>query len=257
MQFGVGFHRTLLKMGKWRFGIGFRMKGATGIIMLCIYGMMNLMWYMILGCCWLIYGMCYLMFFLPIRAIYRACKKNSSTPKNNTPQHNNSFTLNSQSKKERLLKWQALVTGEAGDRLVMSEQQLRNASNQQAQNDLRIMNDCKKIIESTLDPETFFSRLNLLVEKGEHLCKLEEYISFSGASPSAALSEIKAEYQEAIKQFLVRYFCDTFDKAEALKTQNGKNGRYKKFYDSLQPYYSVMNADNIDYIETKYRAYTK
>jgi len=197
------------------------------------------------------------MFFLPIRAIYRACKKNSNAPKSRPTQQSSSFSLNSPSKKERLLEWQALVTGEQSDRLAMNEQQLRNASNQQAQNDLRIMNDCKKIIESTLDPETFFSRLNLLVEKGEHLCKLEEYISFSGASPSAALSEIKAEYQEAIRQFLIRYFCDTFDKAEALKTQNGKNGRYKKFYDSLQPYYSVMNADNIDYIETKYRAYTK
>ncbi|MBQ1169497.1 MAG: hypothetical protein IIX49_01565 [Oscillospiraceae bacterium] len=90
-------------------------------------------------------------------------------------------------KKQRLLDWQKIVMDNSPDRLVMSEQQLRQVSIQQAQNDLRIMNDCKNLVSTTVKPDVFFGRLNLLVERGEHLQRLEQYISFSGASPTAAL----------------------------------------------------------------------
>ena len=161
------------------------------------------------------------------------------------------------SKKQRLLEWQNIVRAQKSDRLVMSEQQLRQVSVQQAQNDLRIMNDCKNLVSTTVKPDVFFGRLNLMVEKGEHLQQLEKYISFSGASPTAALNEIKQNYQEAVKQFLVRYFSDTFEKAEAMKTEKGKQNKYIKFYESLQEYYCYMNASNREYVETKYRTYVK
>lgn len=160
-------------------------------------------------------------------------------------------------KKQRLLNWQKIVMENSPDRLVMSEQQLRQVSIQQAQNDLRIMNDCRSLISSTVKPDVFFGRLNLLVERGEHLQRLEQYISFSGATPTAALNEIKQNYQEAIHQFLVRYFSDTFDKAEAMKTEKGKQNKYIKFYESLQQYYCYMDDSNKEYVETKYHAYVK
>ena len=127
----------------------------------------------------------------------------------------------------------------------------------QAQNDLRIINDCTKIVESTLKPDVFFMRLNLLVEKSKHLANLEPYFSFSGVSPTDAYNEVLNNYQEAVRLFLIRYFTDTFDKAEAMKTEKGRIGKYQKFYDSLQEYYFYMNEENIDYVETKYKAYTK
>ena len=80
------------------------------------------------------------------------------------------------SKKQRLLDWQKIVMENSPDRLVMSEQQLRQVSMQQAQNDLRIMNDCKNLVSTTVKPDVFFTRLNLLVERGEHLQRLEQYL---------------------------------------------------------------------------------
>ena len=160
-------------------------------------------------------------------------------------------------KKEHLLEWQKVVMPENGNRLMVTEEQLRATTQYIAANDLRIMNDCNDIIQSTLKPDTFFMRLNLLVDKAKHLVLLERYISFSGASPSAAYNEIVENYQEAIKEFLIRYFLDTFDKAEAMKTTKGRIGKYQKFYDSLQEYYCYMSNENIDYIETKYKAYTR
>lgn len=165
--------------------------------------------------------------------------------------------LMSNEKKERLLRWQKLILTDCPDRLIMTEQQLRETTIQQAQNDLRIMNDCYRLVEKTLDPDVFFMRLQLLLEKSIRLCSFEQFISFSGANPSEAYNEIKTKYQEAINQFLIRYFSDIFDKAEKMKTEKGRMGKYQKFYDSLQPYYKYMNDENIDYIETKYKAYTR
>lgn len=162
-----------------------------------------------------------------------------------------------QKKKDYLLQWQKTVLKDNVNDLIMTEQQLREATIQQAENDLRIIADCKKLIETTNKPDVFFMRLNLLIEKSAHLCALEKFISFSGASPTEAYNEIKNDYHKAINQFLVRYFSDTFDKAEVMKTEKGKIGKYQKFYDSLQEYYCYMNEENIDYIETKYIAYTR
>lgn len=160
-------------------------------------------------------------------------------------------------KNERLLRWQNLVMSGSPNKLIMTEQQLKSVTNQQAENDLRIMKDCANLIEKTTKPDVFFMRLNLLVEKANHLVALGQYITFSGASPVAIYNEAVKGYQELTYKFLIRYFSDTFDKAEVMKTEKGRIGKYQKFYDSLQEYYRYMDTRNIDYIETKYKAYTK
>ena len=77
-------------MGKWRFGIGYSTRGATGIIMLCVYGILNLMWYMMLACLWLGYYLIlgigwlyYAIFALPIKAISKLIKNKKSTSSDN------------------------------------------------------------------------------------------------------------------------------------------------------------------------------
>ena len=157
-----------------------------------------------------------------------------------------------QEKQARLLKLQKLSFINSPDRLVFSEEQIMNATNNLIQNDLRIIEDCKNIVMSTIKPDTFFSRLDLLVQKAEHLCKFEGLIQFAGALPSEALKEVNNEYQIAVKMFLIRYYTNTFEKAQAMKTDKGRINQYVKFYDSLQSYYPLMNDENKEYIETKY-----
>ena len=83
MAFRVGFRKTLFKLGKWRFGIGYSTHGATGVIMLCVFGLFNLMWYMILGCLWLTYAFIWLFFILPIKGLSKLIKNKTSTSNNN------------------------------------------------------------------------------------------------------------------------------------------------------------------------------
>lgn len=160
-------------------------------------------------------------------------------------------------KKAELLDLQKLVIENSPDKLIMSGTKLKELARQAAARDLEIMQDCIRIIEKTKKPEVFFPRLDLLVAKTARLQEFERYVRFSGASPSEAFRKLCSDYQECVHEFLVRYFCDIFDKAEKLKTDKGKFNKYKLFYDSLQPYYGQMNEENIDYVETKYRAYTR
>lgn len=162
----------------------------------------------------------------------------------------------SQKRKEELLLLQKVLVENSPDKLIYSEKQLKALANKSAKDSLRIANDCIKILQTTVKPDVFFDRLQLFTWHTSNLALLEKYISFSGASPKEVFSVLISEKQECIGEFLVRYFCQVLDKADSLKTAKGKLNQYQKFYDSLKPYFAEMNAENINYIETKYRVYT-
>ena len=105
-------------------------------------------------------------------------------------------------RQDRLLQWQKLLMPDITDDFIMTEQQLKKLTAQQAENDLRIIKDCTKLVESTLKPDVFFMRLNLLLEKAKHLASLEMYLPISGTSPTDAYNEAVNQYHEAINQFL-------------------------------------------------------
>lgn len=128
---------------------------------------------------------------------------------------------------------------------------------QQAQNSLRIVQDCIKLVSETKNPEVFFSRYNLLIEHSELLFTLEPYVNFSGASLSAAYKEVIDNKQTATKEFLIRYWSDTLSKMENLKTDSAKQKKLQAFFDSLEEHKEEMNAENIDYYVTKYKIYSK
>ena len=70
-----GFHRTLFRLGGWRFGVGYHAHGSTAIFLLCLFGFLNLLWYMFLGCLWVMYGFVWLFIILPIRGIVRLIRR--------------------------------------------------------------------------------------------------------------------------------------------------------------------------------------
>ena len=169
----------------------------------------------------------------------------------------NSISPTSSGNKEDLLELQKIVVENSPDELICSESQLKALANEKAENSYRIMNDCSNILQETTDPEVFFEKLQLFITHCDTLVALEKYISFSGVSPTDLQNTLIREKQDVIKEFLVRYFNKVLDKADNLKTPKGKSNQYQKFYDSLKPYFAEMDADNIDYIETKYKTYTR
>lgn len=154
---------------------------------------------------------------------------------------------------QHLLQWQNTIFPDKSDKLLLKKSQLQQYSNQQASDDLRIIQDCIKIINTTTNPSVFFDRLDLLKEKGEHLKLLEPYVKFANTSPSEAYTEVLNQEQESIYNLIGRCYCVAFDKAEKLKTEKGKKNQFQKFYDSLLPYTDKMNDHNINYLHYKVR----
>lgn len=170
-----------------------------------------------------------------------------------------SLLFNKKKQKEFFLNWQKLITQKESDRLLLNYKQLKAATITSIKNDQRIIGDCLEIVEKTAKPDTFFMRLNLMVEKTKHLEALTEYADYAGIKTKGIeefCENVPNAYNDFIKKFLIRYFSDTFDKAESMKTEKGKIGKYQKFYDSLQEYYNSMTKEHIDFIETKYRLHT-
>lgn len=152
-------------------------------------------------------------------------------------------------KDAKLLRLQKLLVKNSPNKLIMSEKQLMDTAQRTAKRYLEICNDSMRLIDTTIKPDVFFSRLDLLLKNLAALQELEQHISFSG-SPSKSLARIRAHKQEIIHDFLVRYHKSVVAQANAAKTPRGKESKYKKFEESLQPYYSGMNAQNLHFVKS-------
>lgn len=72
----------LFGLGHVRFG--FRIKGSTAWIMICLSAILYIGWYILIGTLLFMWGTCYLLFYLPAKGIVKLCKSsknsNHSTP---------------------------------------------------------------------------------------------------------------------------------------------------------------------------------
>lgn len=64
--------RKLKGLGNVR--ICHRLKGSSAFVYLCIYWILNFYWFLLLGTLWLMYGMGYVLFYLPIKGIVKLVK---------------------------------------------------------------------------------------------------------------------------------------------------------------------------------------
>lgn len=155
----------------------------------------------------------------------------------------------------RIIEWQNAVIQDCPNRIVTTETQRRLATESAARDDMRIIDDSFRLVNVTTDPDVFFSRWELLIEQTMHLEMLRNFVLMPEFRPPESSATLKREKSTYIQHFLSRYFSDVYEKAETLKTESGKIGRYRKFYDSLQPYYDKMQPEHIEFIETKNEIY--
>lgn len=154
--------------------------------------------------------------------------------------------------KSQLLQWQNLVIENSPSKLVTNEKQLEQISYSKAQNYMKIIKDSSRIICETADPETFFSRYELLLKRSYDLVQLSYYIKFQGMNPQFFYQQVQTKKQDEIKNMFVRCWDNTISKAEKLKTPSAKKNRYTKLYETLEKYDSEMNDDNKAYYKNRY-----
>lgn len=155
--------------------------------------------------------------------------------------------------KKELLVWQKIVVTDSPEKLITTEKELQRFSNEQAANDIRIIQDCNRILGETVVPDVFFSRLDLLKKHSLHLIQLEPYVNFSGASPSEAYRQVIDEEQDAIYNFIVRSYNRVWDEASKMKTEAGKKRKFQNYFNAMNTFQECMNDKNIAYLQYKQR----
>lgn len=155
--------------------------------------------------------------------------------------------------KSDLLAWQNIVIINSPDRLVCNKAQLTAATTATAQRRLEIIRESQELVNTTVNPETYFSRYDLLYEQLIFLLRYEPYYTFAQGSPSESISHLCQAENDSNKAFIDRYFQKVSAKAQSLKTSKGKANQYHKFFDSLKPYFRRLSPLNIEYTEKLYK----
>lgn len=121
----------------------------------------------------------------------------------------------------------------------------------QSQGRLKIIQDCVNLVNSTVNPEVFFMRYNLMLEHLEALAGLECTGIFDNSPelPSEAFLRVEAQFDNATIDFLDRSFENAKQKADALKTDTGKKNAIKRHFENMEKYIIHMSADGIEHLD--------
>lgn len=111
---------------------------------------------------------------------------------------------------------------------------------------LKIANDCANLVNHTKNPDVFFMRYNLLINKLENMSKLEPFKCFSGSLPSQNLENILNKKETTINDFINRFYNDTLFQITKLKTEKTKEKRIENFYNGLSKYNDYMLPKNVE-----------
>lgn len=106
----------------------------------------------------------------------------------------------------------------------------------EANNYIRILRESASICADTVDPETFFSRYDLMVETVDKLLTLKGKVSLEGASWEDIATVFESHGNEEITSFINKYFDAQSKSANELKTERGKSNRMKKALEILMQY---------------------
>ncbi|MGO1044500.1 DUF4236 domain-containing protein [Clostridioides difficile] len=136
------------------------------------------------------------------------------------------------------------TTNLSGDKKKNGKNTGSSESNRQAQQLLKIINDCANMVNATKDPKTFFNRYDMLLDKSYALVAIEDNLNFSGQSPSQMLDSIIAKRTDTVNDFLTRYYEEMSSKLRGLKTEKARMNNAYKFSSLAMDYKEHLNNDN-------------
>lgn len=153
------------------------------------------------------------------------------------------------------MKWlelQRIIIPDDTNKLIMTKKQLLATAENYAQNEKRILDDCAAIIQSTINPDAFFPRLDLAEKKIRNLVRLEPYIEFKGTLPSQAYKDFLGKEDEIVRDFIRKSASSVSEKADMMKTERGRNNQYEKYYESMSDYLPLLSVSNREYFTLLY-----
>ena len=116
-----------------------------------------------------------------------------------------------------------------------------------------ILDDCKELVYTTDNPNTFFSRYDLLLEHLQAMAAFEPYVQFYGYQPQESLEYYSSHKDQYVKKMIDRRYNKALIKADSLKTEKGKKNQFVKAYDELKSFSDALSPDNLKYLENKFK----
>ncbi|WP_455500922.1 hypothetical protein [Gemmiger sp.] len=114
---------------------------------------------------------------------------------------------------------------------------------------LKIVTDCRDLINKTVEPDVFFSRYELLMETTAKLVSVSKHYKFKGAQPVEVLRIAQEQKEAATRAFILRSFQKTQQCAGKAKTEKGKHSQFDRFLDKMAPYFEQMTAVNVKLVQ--------
>lgn len=138
-------------------------------------------------------------------------------------------------------------------------EKIRTHASFQSQQSLKIVNDCVELVNTTVNPDVFFMRYNLMLEHLEKLAGLECTGIFDNSPelPSVAFLRVEAQFTDATNDFLQRSFKKAKSHAETLKTDSGKTNAIQRYFENMEKYIINMSSESLSYFDNMKESYTK
>lgn len=137
----------------------------------------------------------------------------------------------------------------------ISKKQIMHDAQLAIGNTLRIINDCVRIVNESKDPDTFFKRLDMMIEKMEWMAKIEKYYPFQRPLPSEQLNKIKSNMIMTYNDFIDRYYKSVVQKIIKVKTEKSRMNKIEEFYNTLTYYSDRFFPENIQKYTELYSRY--
>ncbi len=119
-------------------------------------------------------------------------------------------------------------------------------NNSTIQRHLDILKDCGNLINTTKNPNVFFSRYLIALALLNDLILIENKKVFKGNKPS----EIKRQFYEkeiyTVNDFIDRYYEDIVSQISTLKTQKAKQSRIDSFCNGLNQYKQYLSIESLN-----------
>lgn len=111
-----------------------------------------------------------------------------------------------------------------------------------AKNMLKQVNDCSKVVNTTTNPETYFSRLNFLFDLLLELRKYEKYRIFTGKSPTQDYNYLLDNLESSVNAFIDRTYEKQKEKMSTLKTDKSKYNSFQKYAQKMSTAFENANS---------------
>lgn len=108
---------------------------------------------------------------------------------------------------------------------------------------LKIVDDCVRLVNNTKNPDVYFSRYDLLIEKLTLLSEMR-FVKFSGDSPKRSLQKVLDIKERNCNDFIIRYYESLKTDILTAKRSDTRMRKATEFYAKMYGYYNYISMEN-------------